>query len=128
MQEILDDLKNVLEFVKDICFLQIHRFKLRLAVWLAEIKQRAFNKRFFVILMPLKIKNGKLVTGLRSITASDLKWYKRKKLIPKNYGYLELSKQAFYQTPLSLNNKFSQDDRRTAMEKYMNMIKLLRHK
>ena len=86
-----------------------------LAIKLADIKQKAFNKQYHVMLLSLPT-GDKLV----SVNGDDIVSLKRKKWLPKDIGMLELKKTSiFYSTPLSRNNKSTPEQRREAKRKYI---------
>jgi hypothetical protein len=58
MHIIIQDIKDFLNWWKQFLFTKRHAFKLKLAMKLADMKQQAFNKQYFVILSP----NDKLVS------------------------------------------------------------------
>lgn len=94
--------------------------KLRLAIWLADIKQRARNRRFHVVFMTVGInKQGEPITRLRSIDNEGFKWCKRQGWLPKRMTFLELERKAFYSTDLNRNNAQTREERKRAMDKYM---------
>ena len=92
-----------------------------MAISLADIKQRAFNKRFFVVLLDTP-KGDKLV----SVSRSDIQGYKVRKWLPSELTYLDLEKKSFYQTPLCLNNKATAAERSKARERYFKYLKQTR--
>jgi hypothetical protein len=104
--------------IREMYHLWRHSLRMKLAISLADMKQKAFNKRYFIMLMETT-KGEKLV----SINRDDLLRIKRKKWLPKNFGYLELEKEAFYQTDLSRNNKTTREERAAALKRYRRYIK-----
>jgi hypothetical protein len=94
-----------------------HSLRMKLAISLADMKQKAFNKRYFVMLMETS-KGEKLV----SINRDELVRIKRKKWLPKTFGYLELQQEAFYQTDLTRNNKATRQQRTAALRRYQKYI------
>ena len=100
--------------------LWIESIKLRLAIHLADIRQKARNRRYFVVLVHAGFtKNGKPIEKLRSIDNEMFKHLKRVGMLPKRMTTVELHQKSFYATPLSRNNSLSREDRRKAMQKYM---------
>lgn len=94
-------------------------FKMSLAMKMADIKQKAWNKQYHVVLLELPTED-KLVT----INREDFFRFKRKKWLPKQTQWTDfLRTSAFYSTPLNLNNKISNKERRIAKEKYMKYAK-----
>lgn len=72
---------------------------LSLAISLADLKQKAFNRRFFVILN----HNDTLVT----VSNTDIKRLKQKGYLPKNLTHYDILEKSFYYTPASRNNSQS---------------------
>ena len=106
--------------------LSIEAFKLRLAIMLADIKQKARNRRFFVVLLATGIdKKGKPVFKLRSVDNEDIKTYKRMGWLPRRMTTLEVDQKCFYATPLSRNNTGSREERQKAMDKYLRYQKTI---
>lgn len=100
--------------------------KLRLAIYLSDIKQKARNRRFHVVLMQVgNNENGEPITRLRSIDNQGFKYCKRKGWLPKRMTMVELEQKAFYSTPLSRNNTEKYDARKRAMRKYMRYQKVI---
>lgn len=125
--------ESITEFMKELAFhvrsymiLKVEAYKLRLAMKLSDIKQRAKNKRFHVVLMEVGTnKRGAPIRRLRSIDNTGFDYCKRMGWLPKKMSYLELEKMAFYSTPISLNNSYSKEDRAKAMERYMKYQKVI---
>lgn len=123
------------DFFREVAFhvgaywlLRMEAFKLSLAIRLADVKQRARNKRYHVVLMEVGVqKNGSPLRRLRSIDESGFHYCRRKGWLPKRMSYLELEQKSFYSTPLSLNNSYSQSERKKAMAKYMRYQKVINH-
>ena len=116
---------EIWEALREVLHLQIASLKLRLAIWLSDWRQRAYNKRFFVVLMVVGYKGGKEVLRLRSISNEEFKHCKRKGWLPKTMSYLELSQKAFYQTDLKRNNSETYAARQAAKAKYLRYQKTL---
>lgn len=88
-----------MEFIKTIkhlIFLKKQAFRLWLAIKVADAKQAAYNKRFYVI----DDWKHRLVT----ISKEDLNKLKRMKVYDKKITHLDLMRECFYYTPLSRNN------------------------
>ncbi len=102
------------------CFRQ--SLKMSLAIKLADIKQKAFNKQFHIMLLELP-KGEKLV----SVCRADIERFKRKKWLPKNIRTFDLihGESVFYSTPVNRNNKSTPADRLAAKEKYFRYRKIL---
>jgi hypothetical protein len=94
-----------------------HSLRMKLAISLADMKQKAFNRRYHIMLMETP-KGEKLV----SITREDLNRLKRKKWLPKTFSHLDLEREAFYSTPLALNNKTPKQKRLAALKRYKRYI------
>lgn len=106
--------------------LSLEAIKLRLAIWLSDMKQKATNKRYFVILLTVGYtRTGVPKTRLRSINNEDFKLLKRKKWLPKRMTTLELERKCFYATALSKNNKWSYEERAKAKERYLNYYRMM---
>lgn len=94
--------------------------KMTMAIKLADIKQRAFNRQYHIMLLATKT-GDKLV----SVSRDDVLRLKRKKWLPKNFTMFDLShsRSIFYSTPLSRNNKSTREERDKAREKYFRYMK-----
>jgi len=119
MKQFLNFISDFKAFVREVWMLKIAAIRLRLAIWLSDLRQKAYNKRFFVVLVVTGYKNGKEILRLRSISNAEFKYCKRKGWLPKKMSYLELSQKAFYQTELGLNNRERYQAREQAKEKYL---------
>lgn len=115
---IISDFIDFKTWLHNWLFYRRHAIKLRLAISLADMKQRAFNKRYFVVIMETP-KGDKLV----SINNEDFKRMKRKDWLPKGMSCLDLQNECFYQTAIGLNNKTSVQEREKAKEKYIKYAK-----
>lgn len=96
------------------------KIELSLAIKLANLKQQAFNRRFFVILD----HRDKLI----ALCNNDVKNLKQKKYLPKNLSALDLIEKSFYYTPLSRNNdgKITPESRRRKKDLYMKYVRAKR--
>ncbi len=84
--------------------LSFEAFKLRLAILLADIKQKARNRRFFVVLMTVGLtRRGDPVVRLRSIDNEGFKYASEGIWLPKRMSSLELHQNA--STPIIVQNK-----------------------
>lgn len=83
-------------FIRNWLFLKKKAIQLSWAIRLCDLKQQAFNRRYFVILD----HNDKLI----SLSKEDINNLKRRKLINKGITHLDLMEKSFYYTPLSRNN------------------------
>lgn len=116
---IRSDLRDLKIFIYNWFVYHRQSFKMSLAMKMADIKQRAWNKQYHVVLLELPVED-KLVT----INREDFFRFKRKKWLPKHIQWTDfLRSSAFYSTPLSRNNKVSVKDRKVAKEKYMKYVK-----
>ncbi|NDV46107.1 hypothetical protein D0T49_03505 [Paludibacter sp. 221] len=126
-------MERISEFIRELKFhtkasfiLYIEAIKLKLAIHLSDIKQKAKNRRFFVISMQVGIKeNGDSIIRLRSIDNDGFKYCKRMGWLPKHMSYLELQQKCFYSTSLSRNNTQTTEEKKKAMEKYIRYQKML---
>lgn len=95
-------------------------FKMKLAILLADMKQRAYNRRFFVVLITVGFnKKGIPIERLRSIDNQQFKLFKRKGWLPKRMTTCDLQQKCFYATPLSKNNTLNKEERKAAINKYI---------
>jgi hypothetical protein len=94
-------------------FLRRQAFKMSLAIGLADLKQRAYNRQYHVMLIELP-QGDRLV----SVSKNEIAALRRRKWLPRNMGMLELRRSIFYSTPAELNNRNSPEDRRRARERY----------
>ena len=94
--------------------------KMNLAIRLADIKQKAYNKQYHIMLLSLPV-GEKLV----SVNRDDILRLKRKKLLSKEISCFELihSESIFYSTPLNWNNKSTSEERKAARAKYLKYVK-----
>lgn len=107
---------SIIQFLKQWLFLKRKSIQLSLAIQLCDLKQQAFNRRYFVILD----HNDKLI----SLSREDVNRMKRLRLINPSITHLDLMEKSFYYTPLSRNNnsgisKEEQDKRRETYFKYV---------
>lgn len=124
-EEIIDLVSELVVWVKQIPFLIAYSIKMRLAIALADMQQKAFNKRFFVINVVKKYRNGKPVMVLRSINNKSFDMLKKKGYLPKNMSYLDLSAKSYYQTELKRNNTQKLEARQKAMRRYRQYLEYL---
>ena len=116
---IRSDLRDLKVFLYNWFAYRRQSFKMSLAMKMADIKQKAWNKQYHVVLLELPAED-KLVT----INREDFFRFKRKKWLPKQIGWSDfLRSSAFYSTPLSRNNKVSKAERKAAKDKYMKYAK-----
>lgn len=86
---------------------------LSLAISFANLKQKAFNRRFFVILN----HNDKLIT----VCNIDIKRLKQKGYLPKHLTHYDILEKSFYYTPVFRNNsaKITPEQRRRKRRVYL---------
>ncbi|MDR1097301.1 MAG: hypothetical protein LBL57_04130 [Tannerella sp.] len=92
--------------------------RLKIAMSLADLKQRATNRRYFV--MSMEVSGGE---KLVSINRNDLIRIRRRKWLPKNFSHLDLENQSWYQTELKRNNSLTRQERQKAIKKYQKYLK-----
>jgi hypothetical protein len=120
-KEIVSDYKELRLWLSDWIFCKRRAIKMSLAIRLADIKQRAFNKQYHVMLMYLP-SGDKLV----SVNRDEIVKMKRKKWLPKNMSMLDMKDSIFYSTPLSRNNKSTIEERKEARDKYVRYSRNIR--
>jgi len=111
LQIIMSDFREYYHLIMKWLFYRRHALKLSLAIRVADMKQKALNKRITVVL------NSK--RKFEWWTNTDFKKAKREKRIPKNWGALDLAQVTFYQTPIDRNNRTSKEDRAMYKDKYL---------
>lgn len=97
--------------------------RLELAIKLADAKQRAYNKRYFV--MP-DFRNK-----LTVLNKDDISWLKKANLMNKNVSHLEIMRDCFYYTNLSRNeegNKLTAKERLERKDKWLSYMEGIRTK
>ena len=119
-KEIVGDFKEGCVWFSNWLFYKRMSVKMGLAIRLADVKQRAYNKQYHIMLLALPT-GEKLV----SLNKNDMARFKRKKWLPKNMSFFDLkhSDSIFYSTPLDRNNKSSAKERKEAREKYLKYAK-----
>jgi calcineurin-like phosphoesterase family protein len=119
-KEIAEDYKEFKAWLTDWIFYRRHAVKMSLAIRLADLKQKAFNKQYHIMLLSLPGRE-KLV----SVNRKDIERLKRKKWLPRNTSFFDLKHDGsvFYSTPLYRNNKSSPKERKEAKEKYARYAK-----
>lgn len=113
--EIISDFKEAKDTIKEWLFYRRYSIKLSMAKKLADMKQAAFNKQYFVVLAP----NNKLV----AINNKDVKTLKRKKMLNKHLSGLQLRDTCFYYTPINKNNSMNRSEQLEAKERYLKYAK-----
>lgn len=106
------------QFIRQWFFLQKKSLQLSLAIKLCDLKQQAFNRRYFVILD----HNDKLI----SLSREDINRMKRLRLIHRSVSHLDLMENSFYYTPLArnYNNGISEEERTERKKRYMKYVKV----
>jgi len=120
IREIDQDFKEWRVWFSNWLFYKRQAWKMNLAIRLADIKQKAFNKQYHIMLLCLPA-GEKLV----SVNHDDILRFKRKKWLPKDTTVFNLvhGESVFYSTPLNRNNKSTVEERRSAREKYVKYAK-----
>lgn len=122
-----NDFKEYYIWLCNTFFYWRHSLKMSLAIRLADLKQKAYNRQYHVMLLELPKKiNGKVCydNKLVSVCRSDIERFKRKRWIPKQIGMIELKQTSFfYSTPLNRNNKTTAEERKEAKKKYIRYAK-----
>jgi len=120
VKEIVQDFREYGVWFGNWLFFKRQSVKMNLAIRLADVKQKAFNKQYHIMLLCLPT-GEKLV----SVNRDDIMRLKRKKWLPKDMSTFDLthSYSIFYSTPLNRNNKSSREERRAAREKYLKYAK-----
>lgn len=114
-KEIIADFKEAKDTLKEWLFCRRYSIKLSMAKRLADMKQSAFNKQYFVVLAP----NDKLV----AINNNDIKQLKRLKMLNKHLSGLQLRDTCFYYTPINKNNSMNRKEQLEAKERYLKYAK-----
>ena len=122
-KEIVQDFREYQIWFSNWFFYKRQSWKMGLAIRLADIKQKAFNRQFHIMLLCLP-QGEKLV----SVNRDDILRLKRKKWLPKDASVFSLthSGSIFYSTPLERNNKSSLEDRKNAKDKYLKYVRKMR--
>ena len=76
--------------------LQRRRLQLKIAAHVADLKQRAYNKRYYV----LPDENNKL----RALCKDDVRLLKRMGMMKKSVSHLDIMRECFYFTKVHLND------------------------
>lgn len=111
---IYSDYKEAKQSLRSWFFYRRQSIKMSLAIRLADMKQKAWNKQYHVMLMTLP-GGEKLV----SVNRDEIQKMKLKKWLPKNKTMLDLRDSIFYSTPIDRNNKSTPEDRAKAKKKYI---------
>jgi hypothetical protein len=89
-----------------------------IAISLADMKQKGWNRQFIVMLMSLP-SGDRLV----SIHRDKFLEYQRAGLLPKRLKWSDCKRMSFYRTPECRNNKATPQERKEAREKYIRYAK-----
>lgn len=114
---IYSDIKELLFNLGQWYYYWRQSLKMTMAIRLADIKQKAFNRQYVIGLLCLP-KEDKLV----SIHRDRFLQLQRIGLLPK-MKWNEYKRRAFYVTPLDRNNKSNPKERRKARERYLKYYK-----
>ena len=110
---------NMYNYFKEWLYLKKKSIQLTFAIWLCDLKQKAFNRRYFVILG----SNDKLL----SFCKRDIDKLKRLNFLDKHMSHLDLMENSFYYTALSLNgNGISLEERMKKRKKYLDYVRLIK--
>lgn len=109
---------SLIQFIRQWIFLKKKSIQLTLAIKLCDLKQQAFNRRYFVILD----YNDKLI----SLSKEDVNRMKKRRLIDKGITHLDLMEKSFYYTPLSRNDntRISREEQKKRKENYIKFVKV----
>ena len=111
--EIKSDIKELKGWLSSMYTLWRKSVRLRLAIRMADMKQKAFNRRYYIMLMEFRGAER-----LVSVSRDDINRFKRKKWLPKRFPHLDAERECFYRTDLSRNNTVSRTERERAMKHY----------
>ncbi|MDR1455216.1 MAG: hypothetical protein LBJ01_06160 [Tannerella sp.] len=111
---IAGDFRELCGWMRDWMFYRRQSVRMSLAIRLADMKQRAFNRQYHVMIMALP-QGERLV----SVSRQEMQAFKRKGWLPRKAGRLELERSVFYSTPLNRNNRSTGKERAAAREKYL---------
>ncbi|MDR1372566.1 MAG: hypothetical protein LBJ17_05500 [Dysgonamonadaceae bacterium] len=120
LKQIIADFIEYRAYVKAWLFFKRKAMQMRMAISLADVKQRAMNRQFHIISVMLPDGQDRLV----SVSKRDIAALKRKHWLPKNMTVFDLthSDATFYSTPLSRNNKTAKKDRKKALQSYKRFV------
>lgn len=120
-KRIKSDFKEIWSYVKDLYTVVVSTTKIKLLIRMADLLQKAYNRRFFVSV--IELPHGE---RLKIFDKRMFNQYKRRGWMPKRMTVLELQQKCFYATPLSANNKVKKEERKAAIKKYAQYSKLMR--
>jgi hypothetical protein len=107
------------EYIPLTWYLFRQSLRMNMAIHLADLKQKAYNKQYHIMLFAPRPGVERLVT----INNNQINEFRRKKWLPKNADKFTLRRSFFYSTPLSRNNRATSEERMRAREKYMTYCK-----
>lgn len=114
------DFREFLATLRNWIYFRRMSIRMGLAIRLADMKQRAYNKQYHVLIMELPSGAERLF----SLNNREIESFKRKRWLPKHVTMLDLRKDSiFYSTPLTRNNRSTAQERRAAKEKYLKYSK-----
>lgn len=111
---------NITAFIKSWLFLAKQSVRLWMAIKLCDLKQSAFNRRYFVILD----SNDNLI----SLSREDVNRMKRRRMINKEVTHTKLMEDSFYYTKLSDNNSMTKDEMLKKKKLYFQYVSLKNRK
>ena len=114
----IEYINEIQQYIKQMYALWRQSIRMRLAISLADMKQRAFNRRYFIMTMQVG-KAEKLV----SVSRQDIVRLKRKRWLPRTFTYLQLEQECWYMTGLERNNKVTKEEREKALKRYRKYLK-----
>jgi len=121
IKQIRSDFREIREYIGLAITTVTSTTKIRLLIFMANIMQKTYNRRFFVSI--IVTPRGE---RLKIFDKYMFRAYKRKKWLPKTMTTLDLEHKCFYATPLSNNNNISKEDRKKATKKYVRYAKSIR--
>ncbi len=120
-KQIREDIREIGEYISQAWTTITSTTKIRLLIYMANIMQKTYNRRFFVSI--IVTPRGE---RLKIFDKYMFNQYKRKRWLPKRMTTLDLVQKCFYATPLSSNNNISKDERKKATRKYVRYVKSMR--
>lgn len=92
-------IKELASDSKEAFFLWKQSLRLSIAILIADLKQRAYNRRYWVLPDP----KDRLI----ALCNRDIKRLKKLKIMDRKVDFIHLLSESFYYTPLDRNNKKS---------------------
>ncbi len=117
----IKDVQEICEYLKDTYTVIVSSIKIRLLIFMCNLLQKVHNRRFFVSVI-VKPEGERL----KIFDKYMFDTYKRRGWMPKKMTTLELEQKCFYSTPLSKNNKVTNEEKRKAVKQYTQYAKLMR--